>query len=343
MGSPVSPCVANLKMEDFEQKALTSAPNPPHVWYRYVDDTFTVIHQYFVEEFTNHLNSQDQNIKFTIEQQKEDQLPFLDVNVILQDDGSLKTKVYRKPTHTDQYLNWESNHHLEHKRSVVRSLMRRAEKVVSDSEDKKEEIKHVKDVLRSNGYKNWAFEIPKRKQETNKNEQPTRSNQQKIPVGIPYISGLSEKLQRIFRSHGIPSYHKPQNTLRSLLVRPKDKTPKEKQCGLIYSFTCKECETEYIGETARSLGTRFKEHTDGKHPNSDIQEHITNTGHQVSINDIEIVSKENKDFQRKIREAVTIHKRQPNLNRDRGHEIPPILLQLVSRDPPGHVTTKHQH
>ena len=182
----------------------------------------------------------------------------------------------------------------------------------------------------------------KRKQESDKEQQPARSTQQKIPVSIPYITGLLEKLQRIFRTFGIPSYHKPQNTLRSLLVRPKDKTPKEKQCGLVYSFTCKECQNEYIGETARTLGTRFKEHTDGKHPNSAIQEHIAKTGHQATIEDIKIISKEDKDFQRKIREAVTIHQRKPNLNRDRGQEIPPILLQLVSRDQRGHVTTNSQ-
>ena len=58
MGSPV-PSITNAKMEDFKEQALATAPNPPQVWYHYVDDTITVLHMNLIEEFTNHINSLD--------------------------------------------------------------------------------------------------------------------------------------------------------------------------------------------------------------------------------------------------------------------------------------------
>ncbi|XP_022105762.1 uncharacterized protein LOC110987380 [Acanthaster planci] len=42
MGSPLSPVLADLFMEEFAQTALFSADLKPSVWIRYVDDTFVV-------------------------------------------------------------------------------------------------------------------------------------------------------------------------------------------------------------------------------------------------------------------------------------------------------------
>ena len=56
MGSPVSPIVANLFMEDYEGKALEEYQDPPKYWGRYVDDALAVIKTAHIEPFTQHLN-----------------------------------------------------------------------------------------------------------------------------------------------------------------------------------------------------------------------------------------------------------------------------------------------
>ena len=124
MGSPVSPIVANLYMEYLEQKALSTAPHPPKFWGRYVDDTFVIHKEANKQSFLQHINSVDPAIRFTVEDNKEDgSIPFLDTIVKPEVDGSLSITVYRKPTHTDQYLQWDSHHHLSAKFSVIQTLL----------------------------------------------------------------------------------------------------------------------------------------------------------------------------------------------------------------------------
>ncbi|XP_072041101.1 uncharacterized protein [Amphiura filiformis] len=114
MGSPVSPIVANLFMEWLEQEAITTAPLDckPKLWRRYVDDILEIINKDSTQKLTDHLNTTDQsgNIKFTYEEEKEGQIPFLDTLLIRKQDGTVKLLVYRKKTHTDQYLSFKSQH-----------------------------------------------------------------------------------------------------------------------------------------------------------------------------------------------------------------------------------------
>ena len=96
-----------------------------------------------MEEFTEHINSIDPHTKFTIEPEKDSKLPFLDLCTHILDDGSTKITIYRKPTHTDQYLNFKSHHPLTHKHSVVHTLTNRAQQYVTTAEDRKSELAHV--------------------------------------------------------------------------------------------------------------------------------------------------------------------------------------------------------
>ena len=335
MGSPVSPIIANLYMEHFEERALRTAPQRPQLWFRYVDDTFTVLRSDCVAEFTDHLNSLDDNIKFTFEVEENGTLAFLDTLIHVQEDGSTKVTIYRKKTHTDQYLNFESNHHLDHKRSVVRTLLNRAENVITLEADKVKEREHIHKVLSCNGYKPWMLTLPKKK--TPQKDPPSGQQETRPSVGLPYVKGLSEKLARMFKQQGINAYHKPQNTLRSLLVHPKDKDPMEQKCNTIYQLTCSGCKAQYIGESGRTLEIRRKEHMDlKKRPPSAVAEHIMATGHEFPLDQTKILASEEQFWMRKVKEAINIKRRAPTLNRDQGYELPRIYNQLLSCDLTSH-------
>ena len=98
--------------------------------------------------------------------------------IILNDEATISTKVYRKQTRTDQYLKRQFNHHLEHNRPVVRTLLQRADTIPSTEYYKKEEMAHVKPALAANGYEHWVLKIPKKKDKT---KSPSEIHCKKFP------------------------------------------------------------------------------------------------------------------------------------------------------------------
>ena len=110
MGSPVSAVIANLYMESFDEPAIATSPYYPRVWKRYIDDTFTVLDRKSVDGFLQHLYNQQPSIRFIMVTENDGKLAFLDTAVSREPDGCLSTSVYRKPTHTDKYLAYDSHH-----------------------------------------------------------------------------------------------------------------------------------------------------------------------------------------------------------------------------------------
>ena len=118
MGSPVSAVVANRYMEFFKELALRSAPAKPRLWKRYV------------EGLLDHLNSVRPSIRFTVEVEKDGGLAFLDTLLQKREDDGLDVTVYRKHTHTDQYLDFRSHHPSHVKRGLIKCLYDRVSSVV---------------------------------------------------------------------------------------------------------------------------------------------------------------------------------------------------------------------
>ena len=96
-------------MQDLESKAVTNN-NDIKTWDRYVDDVFATVKEDKTEDILQTINNTTKNIKFTKEEEHENKLAFLDVRITNTDNGTLNTEVYRKKTHTDQILNYNSNH-----------------------------------------------------------------------------------------------------------------------------------------------------------------------------------------------------------------------------------------
>ena len=94
MGSSVNPIVANLYMECFERKSLSSANNPP-AWFRFVHDMWVIQQGAHKQEFLDHINNVDPAIKFTVEgNQSNGAIPFIDTLVTPLADNSLSFQVY---------------------------------------------------------------------------------------------------------------------------------------------------------------------------------------------------------------------------------------------------------
>ena len=150
MRDPASSTTAEIYMQAHERTAISTAIRSPKVWERFVDDVYSILKSTHLENFFQR-NNLRQNIKFTMEEGINGELAFLDT-LLKRDNGKIPVLVYRKPTHTDQYLHYSSHHQTSCKESVVSSLFNRAYSIITNKGDLDKENTRIKEVLKENGY-----------------------------------------------------------------------------------------------------------------------------------------------------------------------------------------------
>ena len=274
MGSPVSVIVANLCMEVIEEQAIQSATTSPKTWKRFVDDSFAIINKNAITSFHDTLNSIGPHIKFTIEHEKGEQIAFLAM-LISRRNNSISIHVYRKPTHTDRYLDYASHHDLKHKISTANTLINRSLNVPTTENGKLKELQHVSAALVSNGYPKTIVSKVIKISKVIKTEKAMPSPEELVRTffeliepsepcagyaTLPYIKGITEPLSRTLKKHNIKVCNKPLRTLEQEFPSVKHRPTTEEKNNVIYKIPCKDCAWNYIRETGRSLKTRKAEH-----------------------------------------------------------------------------------
>ena len=158
MGNPVSATMANLFLAYHERNWLENCPVSfkPILYKRYVDDCFLAFKRRdHAELFLNYLNQQHRNIKFTMEEEENNKINFLDCTLTKSENGnttSIIFNVFRKLTFTGLGMNFQSHTFFNFKINNIKTLLHRAFLITSTWEGFTKEVDFLSKFFVNNGY-----------------------------------------------------------------------------------------------------------------------------------------------------------------------------------------------
>ena len=137
-----------------EQNWLTNCPEDfkPVFYRRYVDDIFVLFRSpEHINLFKHYMNTCHTNIKFTIEEENDNKMPFLDF-LFVRENGKFTSSVYRKPTFTGVYTHFQSLIPFDYKFGLIFTLLHRIYNISSSFKNIIQEVDNLKNIMRKNGY-----------------------------------------------------------------------------------------------------------------------------------------------------------------------------------------------
>jgi len=344
MGSPLSPILADIVLQDIEEAALSRIPAELPFYIRYVDDILLAAPDNLLEVILEIFNPFHARLKFTMEVSECDRINFLDVTLIIEN-GVIKFDLYKKPTNSGRYLNFLSNHPMEHKKGVILGLFVRILLLSHPSFH----VKNIKDaiiILLQNGYPlQFIFStinnrIRKfmingiKKRDKNVDNTLTRKF-----FTVPYMKGISESFRNITKKYDFRLAYTTGNSLNKYIKTGKDKLNPDSCCGVVYKINCHECDASYVGQTKRSLKTRVKEHVSDIKKSagslSVISDHRLALNHEFNWSDTQILDREASWYKRSVSEMIHIKRQHHGINKQSDTELlPEIYFPLIRNLPP---------
>ncbi|XP_023233804.1 uncharacterized protein LOC111633468 [Centruroides sculpturatus] len=262
MGSPVSGLLCEMVIRSLENNVLQKYEDNMIMYARYVDDVFIIWNNKpDIRQFIGDINSNIYGLELELEQQNQKRIHFLDIEIEVDEEGVINTKVYRKPTYVPDLIPWFSHDPTSYKLAAFRALIKRAYTHCSRIYDTRKELEYIEKLARDVGIKeNKIKALIRAEKEGNKSK--VKREKKEFTV-MEYRAQLSN----IYRKIGIESNKKiayKRNTTIFQMLR-NDKTPVDRRLipGVyripLYDRRLNK-ELYYIGATKRSLNERLKEH-----------------------------------------------------------------------------------
>ncbi|XP_075153507.1 uncharacterized protein LOC142227064 [Haematobia irritans] len=304
MGSPTSPIIADIIMEELLDDVLEKITKP-RIIIKYVDDIFAIIKRSDVEKTLKALNSYNRQIQFTKEEEQDQKLPYLDT-IIHRQGNQLKLNWYQKRTASGRLLNFYSNHSKRIIINTVTNIIRRVFNI-SDPSFHFENGEKIKRILTNNDFplrtiQNRIYKV-KSKQINNKDGNTEKELQIYKPV--TYISGFSERLCKS-NLYDKKKYQLALKTTKRVIgLFSKTKIKNDDKSNVIYKIKCKGdksnlCKKTYIGTKMTKLKTRLSSHKSDIEATENPMEqktalaaHCALTGHKPNLEDVKILDHEN--------------------------------------------------
>ena len=272
MGSPPGRILANISLSHHEENWLNKCPVKfkPSFYRRYVDDIFVLFESSeSADWFREYMSSKHQNINFTIKKENVGSLSFLDIKICCEN-SKFVTSVYRKPTFSGVFTNYESFIPTYQKRGLLHTLLQRSFSIWCDFKTFHFEIDHLKNILIKNNYPlnfiDLCIKSFLNKLHTPKvvvPNVPKRNAFVKLPFLGSTLFQIWKKLQKLF-SDKLTSCNLKIVVMSLVRVKSfftfKDKLPKMLLSGLVYQYKCGGCNATNYGKTKRDFKVRICEH-----------------------------------------------------------------------------------